>query len=153
MVPQQTDPYRNFRPGELTRDGFLGDDARSVPAIVAADGDTLLRSGLDPAAAADFLQSLIDAGKTGLGGPVEAGAFTIRVDWARGLVPCPFGEGRLVPKLTAAVFDKTLGREYRFSQLSVHLIREHGFFGGAGSAFRLEPEAVVSWMSASGPER
>jgi hypothetical protein len=153
MIPQPTDPDRNFRPGELTRDGFLGEDARPVPAIVEADRETLLRSGLDPAAAADFLQSLIDAGIAGLGGPVEAGAFAIRIDWARGLIPCPFGEGRLVPKLTAVVFDRTLGRECRFSQLSVHLIREHVFFGGTGSAFRLEPEAVVSWMSGSGPER
>jgi hypothetical protein len=136
----------NFRPGALTRDGFLGRDARSIPEIVLKDAETLVRCGAAPEEVADFLQSLIEEGKKGLEGPVVHGGWIIRIQWDRGMLPCPFGEPRLHPKISAAVNDPRAGRTLRFSQLGVHLIREHGFFGGTASPYRLEPEDVVAWM-------
>jgi hypothetical protein len=136
----------NFAPGEISRDGFLGGDDRSVDAIVREDGRTLDRLGLTPKAVADYLQSLLDEAKKGLEAPVDAGRCIVRLEWARGLVPCPFGEKRLQPKITVLAVRKESGDSIRFSQLSVHLIREHGFFGGADSAFRIDPERAASWM-------
>ncbi|MBN2202026.1 hypothetical protein JW777_08750 [bacterium] len=140
------DPDRFFRPGQISRDGFLGTDRRAVREIVREDGETLKRIGLSTEAVADILQSLIDAAKQGLEGPVDAGDWIVRLDWARGLVPCPFGERRLQPKITLEAVRKGSGETILFSQLSVHLIREHGFFGGAGSVFRIEPESAAAWI-------
>jgi hypothetical protein len=137
----------HFRPGQISRDGFLGSDLRSVREIVRQDGQTLERLGLTPEAVADVLQDLIDAAKRGLEGPVDAGTCIVRLDWARGLVPCPFGEKRLQPKITVEAVRKWTGETMWFTQLSVHLIREHGFFGGEGSVFRIEPELMAAWMT------
>jgi hypothetical protein len=117
-----------------------------VSEIVRQDGETLERLGLTSEAVADALQALTDAAKRGLEGPVDAGTFIVRLDWARGLVPCPFGEKRLQPKITVEAVRKRSGETIWFSQLSVHLIREHGFFGGEGSVFRIEPELMSAWM-------
>jgi hypothetical protein len=144
-MPFEIDPNieSNFLPGALSRDGFLGDDKRTIPEIIGEDGKDLARLGTNPEAVANFLQSLIDEGKRGLEGSVGYGGLTIRLDWARGLLSCPFGDPRLLPKITATVTDGSSGRMFRFSQLTVHLIREHGFFGGRGCPFRVEPMQVV----------
>jgi hypothetical protein len=136
----------NFQPGALTRDGFLGKDERAIQDIVREDETALVRLGANREAVADFLQSLIDQGKKGLEGRVVCGNWTVQIHWARGLLPCPFGEPKLHPKITAVAFEKSSGRTLRFSQLTVHLIREHGFFEGRGSAFRVEPEQAVELM-------
>jgi hypothetical protein len=137
---------QNFLPGQISRDGFLGNDGRSIDAIVREDGQTMERLGLTAERVAGFLQSLIDEAKKGLEGPVDAGPCIVRLDWARGLVPCPFGEKRLQPKITVEAVRKRTGETIRFSQLSVHLIREHRFFGGEGSPFRVDPEVLSVWM-------
>jgi len=147
-MSQELDPKieANFRPGTLTRDGFLGHDSRPVFEIIRQDGKTLDRLGLTREAAADFLQRLLDEGKKGLEGPVDFEGRILQIHWARGLLPCPFGEPRLHSKITATVNDPSTGRKLRFSQLAIHLIRGHGFFGGQGSQYRIEPEEVIGFM-------
>ncbi len=146
MDMKSEDPDRFFRPGQISRDGFLGTDRRTVAEIVRQDGETLKRLEQTAEAVADTLQSLIEAARKGLEGPVDAGDWIVRLDWARGLVPCPFGEKKLQPKITVEAVRKWSGETILFSSLSVHLIRKHGFFGGAGSVFRIEPESMAAWM-------
>ena len=40
------------------------------------------------------------------------------------------------------VFLKKLTKEMKYTQLSVHMIAEHGFFGGKQSTYRLDPEKL-----------
>jgi hypothetical protein len=136
----------NFRAGEITRDGFLGSDVRPIFEIIRRDAEELARLGETAAAAADFLQGLLDEGKKGLEGPVVLNGRTIQIRWERGMIPCPFGEPGLHPKITVTAEESSSGRTLRFSQLAVHLIRGHGFFGGTGSAFRVEPEEIIKLM-------
>jgi len=136
----------NFGPGALTRDGFMGRDNRPIHEIIRQDGVELDRLGMTREAAADFLQLLLDEGKKGLEAPVDFKGLTLQIQWARGLLPCPFGEPRLHPKITATAADSLTGRTLRFSQLEIHLIRDHGFFGGQGSPYRLEPGAILEFM-------
>jgi hypothetical protein len=136
----------NFMAGEIARDGFLGTDVRPIPEIIRLDAEELARFGETAAAAADFLQGLLDEGKKGLEGPVVADGRAVQVRWERGMIPCPFGEPGLHPKITATVSESGSGRTLRFSQLAVHLVRRHGFFGGKGSAFRMEPEEIAGLM-------
>jgi hypothetical protein len=133
----------NFEPGKLTKDGFLGSDRRHIHDIVRADEATLARIKMDVSRIADRMQDLIEKGKEGIESPVQSGDHRIQVQWGRGMLPCPFGEPGLHHKLVAEVSNERLHSSIRYSQLSVHLIRAHGFFGGKGSVFRIEPEEIV----------
>jgi hypothetical protein len=136
----------DFRAGELTRDGFLGSDARSIFEIIRSDAEKLARLGETAVTLADFLQGLLDEGKKGLEGPVIADGRTLQIRWERGMIPCPFGEPGAHSKITVTAAESGSDRILRFSQLCIHLIREHGFFGGKGSAFRMEPEEIIGLM-------
>ena len=60
----------------------------------------------------------------------------------RGRIPCPFGGCGAFPKGEAELVDTKTGRRMRFTPLSVHMVREHGFYGGQGSRYRLDPKLV-----------
>ncbi|MBN2029176.1 hypothetical protein JW824_02930 [bacterium] len=139
-----------FRPGQITKSGFMGDDTRHIHDIIEADGKVLERFGLKKADIADRLTLFMDEGKKELEGKVDLGEYVVQVHWARGLMPCPFGEPGLHPKVVVHVFSKASRQEIRYSQLSVHMIRKHGFWGGKGSVFRLEPIDVIRLLKMGG---
>ena len=144
QTPQEKKIYDNFKPGKITKEGFLGDDTRHIHDIIEEDVHTLARLGVTQEQIADRLQYFIEEGKKGLETPVDLGDFTTQVIWRRGMLPSPFGDPkRLYHKIVATVFNKHLNKELRYTQLNVHMIRDHGFFEGKGSVFRLEPEDLV----------
>ena len=143
QTPLEKKVIDNFKPGKITKDGFLGDDTRHVHDIIKADLLTLSRLGVEVEAIADRLQYFIEEGKKGLETKVDLGDFTVQISWDRGLLPCPFGEPRRHHKISATLYNKKLDKEIMYSQLNVHTIREHGFFEGKGSTFRLEPGELV----------
>ncbi|NQT25429.1 hypothetical protein HQ585_08740 [candidate division KSB1 bacterium] len=143
LTPQEKATLDLFLPGTISKDGFLGDDSRHVHDIVQMDQRELTRLGIDQKDIADRMSHFIEAGKKGLETTVDLGDFTVQVQWQRGLILCPFGEKRRVPKLIAIVCNKKREQCIRYSQLNEHMIREHGFFEGSGSTFRLNPAELV----------
>lgn len=144
-TPQEKELKRNnFEPGKIAKNGFLGGDARHIHDIIQADQLVLSQLGISQEQIADKLQYFLDEGKKGLETEIEIGHFKVKTEWYRGMLPCPFGEKRLFHKTRTAVTNQQLDRKTIFSQLNVHLIREHGFFGGKGSVYRLEPEDLVN---------
>ena len=143
ITPREKAIRSNFEPGRITREGFLGKDDRHIHDIIRADEMTLARLRINVDQIADRMQAMIEKGKEGLETPVQTVDYLIQVQWDRGMLPCPFGERGLHHKLVVTVSNKKLNRSIRFSQLSVHLIRTHGFFGGKGSLFRVEPEEII----------
>ena len=135
--------YPNFQPGKITRDGFLGTDTRHIHDIIDSDIRTLGKLGKTKEEIADRLQYFIDTGKEGLESHVDLGDYMVKIDWDRGMLPCPFNERGLHHKIIARVLMKTTGKSICYSQLNVHMIREHGFFEGHGSAYRLDPEKLI----------
>ena len=146
QTPEEKRKRENFLPGKITRDGFLGEDERHIHDIIEDDARRLASMGLTVQGVAETLQRFIQLGKEGLESPVEDQNHIIEVQWQRGALPCPFGEAGLHPKIMATIIDRTTQRKLRFSQLSVHLIRKHGFFGGKGSPFRLDPEDLKQFV-------
>jgi hypothetical protein len=145
QTPQEKHIYDNFLPGRITKEGFLGDDARHIHEIIEEDLHALTRIGVTKEQVADRLQYFIEEGKKGLETPVTVGDFVTHVIWRRGMLPSPFGDPkRLYHKIVATVTNTKRNRELRYTQLNVHMIRDHGFFEGKGSVFRLEPEEVVA---------
>jgi len=140
--PEEQNIHQNFEPGKISKDGFLGGDTRHIHDIIQEDQRTLSRLGLSREVVAKCLHWVIEEGKKGLEGVVDKDDFTIQVRWARGMVPCPFGESGLHHKLMVTLYLKKLRKEIKYTQLSVHMIADHGFFGGKQSTYRLDPEEV-----------
>jgi hypothetical protein len=132
-----------MKPGAITIQGFLGTDTRSLADIIEADAEEFRRLKLDPEEVADSLERLRDAGQAGLGEPITVeGRYIVSTGDARGVLPCPYGDG-VFHKNSVTVDDEQSGVELIYSDLSLHLLRAHGFCQGQGSPFRLAPEALA----------
>ena len=143
QTPDEKKILENFRPGKMSKDGFLGTDDRHIHDIIREDMRALEILGLNRETVAERMTYFVDEGKKGLEGKVDLGRFIVQVRWDRGMTPCPFGEPGLHPKIVVTVFNKHKESTIKYSQLGVHLIRKHGFFGGRGSVFRAEPDRLA----------
>jgi hypothetical protein len=147
------DVERRMRPGRWDTAGFLL-PGMGLADVLAADADLVRRRGLDPEQLGRGLAELLAAGaRSDFRRPVRVGTHDVEILRQRGLITCPWapeefeachvGAGGLP---TANRFRiKRLPSHARLDgfELSAHLIRDHGFFGGPGTRFRLEPERVI----------
>ncbi len=134
-----------MRPGVITYQGFLGNDTRKLRDIIESDDEAVKRLGLTHRKIARRLSEFREAGKKGLSIPVKVeDAYEVRSDSARGKLPCPFMHAGLFAKAYTIVRCLETEGEIIFTDLNIHLIEEHGFYGGRGSAYRLDPERLAS---------
>ncbi|MDD8040545.1 MAG: hypothetical protein PHT42_02600 [Thermotogota bacterium] len=143
MTPEMVRAQERMAPGVITAQGFLGNDPRNVAEIIAEDERyfSLYEIQIDRLVAK--MRELQDAGRAGLGEAITVAPYwEVRVNEARGVLPCPFSDG-VYGKINTIVTDKQSGRELVFSDLTTHLIEAHHFFQGQGSPFRHEPEDYV----------
>jgi hypothetical protein len=139
--------YINFLPGKIAKNGFFGKDARQIYNIISDDQKVLSGLKVTKEQIADRMQFFIDKGNEAIESKIDLEDFQVRVMWSKGKIPCPFAEPGLFHKTVAVVSNKKLHKQITYSQLNVHLIREHGFFEGKGSSFRLEPEALIEILN------
>ena len=138
---------QRLRDSTATREGFLGQDARGLAAILKADDEAIRRHGLTHAQIAQHLLALRQAGWAGLGEPVSVPPhFEVCVDAARGTLPCPFGDQGSFAKVNTTVHNLESGKEITFTDLNIHLIAAHGFYEGHGAQFRLDPEQLMDTL-------
>jgi len=129
-----------MRAGGIARDGFLGRDRRSLCEILEADRNALGRLGLTAEQVADRLTYFTDSARGGLGTTVLIdNVYQVRVESVRGVLPCPWGHAGLYPKTNVFLRNLANGVELTWTALQLHTIRDHGFFEGRGSPFRLDP--------------
>jgi hypothetical protein len=142
--PALASVLQRLAPGRLSRSGFLGQDERSLEEIVAADLADLDAAGVGVAQIADLLDELHQRADEGMEAPQDAcgGRATVEIIEAMGRIPCPFACGFRTHK--AVVHARAGTVDILFTPLHAHLIREHGFFQGRGSDFRLEPRDLVA---------
>jgi hypothetical protein len=142
ISPDLAKAQANMRPGVITSDGFLGDEDRSLPDIIAADETSMEAEGITFEEAAAVMKRLTKEGKKGLGEPITVDdKWIVRVDDARGHLPSPFEDG-IFRKMNVQVSNKNNGGELIFSDLSIHLLEKHHFLQGKGAPFRLEPKQL-----------
>ncbi|MBN1798517.1 MAG: hypothetical protein JW822_08060 [Spirochaetales bacterium] len=138
MSPQHNQAVQQMQPGVITAEGFLGTDKRPLADIIQADEEQAARLDIEWEQLAALLRKFYKAGIQALGGTIEfLGKWNVKVDEARGLLPCPFKDG-LFHKHTILVTHKPSGQQLLFSELSLHLLEKHHFLQGKGSTFRLE---------------
>jgi hypothetical protein len=122
----------------------MGHDERGVLEVIDADIAMLARLGLTKEQVASRMRHITDRAIGGLGTWVRIDEhLEAKVDEARGRLVCPWPHaGRFAKRITSVKLLST-GQIIRWSDLSIHLIGEHGFFEGRGSGFRIEPAELV----------
>lgn len=137
----------NMVPGALSAHGFIGDDSRNLADIILSDVQSLERIGMTQESLADRMQEMTELGLGGLGRPVSMEArFEIEVEDYKGAIPCPFKDNVKAKKRQTRVRRLDTGATIRWTDLNIHMIREHGFFEGYGSPYRLDPAELVSFL-------
>ena len=133
-----------LRSSRLVAGGFMGHDRRDVHEIIDADVGTLAGLGLSKEQLALRMRQITELAKPGLGTWIEIDRnLQAKVDEARGRLVCPWPHSGCFSKRITTVRVKETDACIRWSDLNAHLIGEHGFFGGRGSDFRVEPAEFV----------
>jgi len=133
-----------LRSSRLVADGFMGDDSRILEEILEADAAAVAGLGSTVEEIADRMQELTDLARQGLGTTVKLGdRHEGFVQETRGAMVCPWPHAGKYSKNVTTVRRTDTGETIRWSDLSIHFIRGHGFFEGRGSHFRLEPKDLV----------
>jgi virulence-associated protein VapD len=47
-------------------------------------------------------------------------------------------------KVNTTVVNKNLRRQIVYTDLHIHFVRDHGFYEGQGSPYRIEPEELIA---------
>lgn len=128
-------------PGAVGLHGLLGNDHRSLAEILEEDDNAVRVLGLTHEAIADRMQQFTQAGRPGLGNPVTVeDRWEVSVEEWRGGMPCPWPHEGLHRKSNIVLTDLTTGEQMEWTDLTIHMIRAHGFYQGRGSRYRIEPK-------------
>lgn len=163
---------RRMRPGEWSVGGFLGPHEKLMD-VIREDDATLKRLGVTYEQIADKIEELLKSGIEGyraylneeLADPaVTVGHFTVKLTVYKGHQMCPWaffdpsskppvykpcmvgGVPRYSSRASDADFvitNKRTGEELKGPCLIVHLIRDHHFFEGKQSPYRVDPEKAA----------
>ena len=138
--PDLDEVQRQMQPGVITLTGFLGSDRRSLEEILDEDENTVHRLGLSHRQIAERLGYFTERARAGLGTRVPVDdEYDVYIEEFRGGLPCPWGGRGMHEKCIVHFRNRRTGEELKWSELTVHLIRDHGFYGGGGSTYRIDP--------------
>lgn len=141
--PKLLKAYEKMKPGVITLQGFLGNDTRELVAILQEDDYNVKKFGLSHEEIANLLEEITNKCKNIMEEEVEfEERYRVLVRDDRGLLPCPFGDGKF-RKGDTELYDKNTGKKIRWNELSIHMIKEHGFYNGKGSCYRIEPIEII----------
>src|SRR5687767_10758828 len=147
MTPELSEVERRMRPGEWFTDGFLLNDTLLVD-VLANDARTLSALGVTAAQIGQKLADLLESAgaKSDWFRPLPRGEYKVEIRRRRGFITCPWAPdefepcavGKLSPPTANQFLIEHTGLRQRLEgfELSVHLIRDHSFFGGPGTRFR-----------------
>ena len=138
-----------LRSRKIVAGGLMGNDQRSPQEIVETDLAELRRAGYSVAQLALRMKDITAKARKGLGTWVSVGGGLEAVSLdVRGVLVCPWQHPGRYGKTVTTVRSSSTGESVRWSALSLHLIEEHGFFEGKGSAFRVEPQELIDVLFA-----
>jgi len=133
---------------QIVAGGFLGTDARPLPEIIEADATALRALGMTPAELAARMEQATTLARAGQGMPVQITPdLEAVVEESRGQLVCPWPGPERFAKTTTTLTQISSGATARWSALSIHLMRAHGFFQGHGSPYRIEPATLVALLT------
>jgi hypothetical protein len=132
-----------LRSGKLALGGFMGWDDRELHQVIEEDVRAVWAAGRSIAEIAARMTKLTREGTAALGNSVIFDNIEISVQENKGLNLCPWECPDALNKRVTTVRRPGSDKSLCWSDLSIHMIRKHGFFEGRGSAFRLEPKDLI----------
>lgn len=136
-----------LRSSKLSAVGFMGSDNRSLTEIVDADLAELARLNCTTEQLSEKMQQITDLAAKALGNWAQIDdTHQAKVAEAKGRIPCPWPHPAYFAKRVTTLKDTKTGDEIKWSDLNIHLIREHSFFEGKASPFRIEPKQLIQML-------
>jgi hypothetical protein len=158
-TPSLAEVEARMRPGAYSQSGFLTEGDRLEP-VLTADGVFLERLGLKPDTLAEPLNRLLSSAEATRLRFARDGAIVLRITVHRGFQLCPWTSdppnqctaGLGVGHASVDWQARNLRRRASLSGpgLAVHLIRDHGFFGGPATRYRVDPIALARLLELGG---
>jgi len=140
-TPMEMKIRNKMLPGNLTRDGFLGDDPRELNEIIADDERLLNKIGITAEEIADRLEYFFDEAYNSFEEEIIIDkTYKIKILSVRGKILCPFSHPVGFPKGMITFTNLKYNEILKWTPLNIHMIREHHFFEGRNSTHRLDPE-------------
>jgi hypothetical protein len=145
-----------MQPGSWDPAGFLR-PGTSLTEVLARDAEALRSLSYDAATIGSRLAELLEIGAASdVGRPRGAGDFQVELHRQRGMITCPWapdefegcsvGGGGRPTANRFVIVHRPSGERLEGFELSAHLIRDHGFFGGPGTRFRVDPERATGLL-------
>lgn len=133
-----------LRSSKLVAGGFLGNDTRALNQIIDSDHKTLTKLRITNVQLAEKMTEITQLAKKGLGNWVKIDShLQARIEEAKGFLVCPWPHPHRSLKRVTFLKNTNTNQTINWSDLNTHLIAEHCFFEGKGSAFRIEPEIAA----------
>jgi hypothetical protein len=154
MTPSLPELEQRMQPGAWDTHGFMLHGA-SLADVVASDAAKLASLGVTAAQVGQDLALVLESGAASDWlRPFKAGPYSVEILRRRGFITCPWATEEFQACAAGHPFAAT-ANQFRIVRrlsrqslegfvLSSHLIQLHGFFGGPGSRFRIEPEQAVA---------
>jgi len=131
--------HKNLLPGQMSIKGFLGKDKRNFNEIISADRRELDRIMLTTKMISDRLQYFTDlAFESYDGAIIIEKKYEVKYQSFRGKLICPFGHAGVYRKGIITLKNLENKIEISWTPLNIHMISDHCFFEGKGSAHRIE---------------
>ncbi len=147
QTPEFNAIQQQMKPGVITLEGFLGTDTRNLVDIIAKDDASVHHLNVTHEDIASRMQYFRDSGLDGLGEFINIDDhYEVRVDSVRGKLPSPFGGKGMYEKVNTTVKNLLNNKEVTYTDLHIHFVRDHGFYEGEGSVYRIEPSLLVETL-------
>lgn len=136
-----------LRSSKLSAAGFMGEDTRPLVEIIDADLAELARLGYTAEQLVEKMQNITDLAAKALGNWAKIDdTCRAKVDEAKGRIPCPWPHPAYFDKRVTTLKNTQTGDEIKWSDLNIHLIKEHSFFEGKAGPFRIEPTHLIRML-------
>jgi hypothetical protein len=147
--PQTKHLEEILRSSKIVAGGFMGTDTRGIFEIIDIDSATVAKSGFTITQIAARMREITKQATPLLGNWTKYQTLLVKVDEAKGTLPCPWPHPKKFAKRLTHVKSadpQATSHEsqvIKWSDLNIHLIESHGFFEGKGSAYRIEPDKLI----------
>jgi len=134
--------FINMKEGIISKEGFLGNDERSLSKIISADEKKMKELNISFELISKKMEAIAAEAKKGLGEKVIIESkWEAKADETRGYLNCPFSD-EISRKNIIEVINIKNSKKILFSELSIHLMKVHHFLQGNGSIYRLDPKTL-----------
>ncbi len=127
-------------------DEYLGNDNRSLQQIIEEDMQALQSIKVSIEKLVEKMIAIRDYALQELEKEINIkGDLFACAEEARGVLSCPLC-GKPVKKTNVILTNRLHNIKITFSDMNIHLIKEHHFFEGKGSKFRIEPLEIARML-------